>query len=78
MKKIVIIAALLVTGCTMNGPTIMVSKGRASLLARIAGADGEYCKITTTTGTVITEEDRVAMREFCKSDQQKLIEKLAE
>jgi len=70
------VALLALAGCVSDGQSVIISKGQASGLGRLLGASGEYCKVTASQGVTITEEDRKAAREYCKSDSEKIIDRL--
>lgn len=70
-----IVLVLLLVGCvTYDGPTVLISKGRAGFFQKIVGADGEFCKVAASEGVTLTEQDREAFRAYCQSDEQKIIE----
>lgn len=64
-KAIALCASLLLSGCVNYGQSVMVSKGRAGAVQAVFGADAEFCKVTTTEGVALTEQDREAFRSFC-------------
>jgi len=65
MKLLTILAVLTLTGCVNYGQTVMVSKGRAGAVQAVFGSDIEFCKLTTTEGVAVTEQDREAFRRYC-------------
>ena len=65
MRIAVLMIVLTLSGCVNYGQSVMVSKGRAGAVQAVFGADGEFCKITTSEGVVITDSDREAFTAFC-------------
>lgn len=75
MTLLLLVTALLaLTGCVTDAQVVRISKGEASLLGKLAGANGRYCQITATKGVSITEQDRQAAREYCAPDEARIIE----
>ena len=77
MMVCMVFALILLASCASPDPQIVrISKGEASALGKLFGANARYCQITTTKGVSITEKDREAAREYCAPDDQRLLELL--
>lgn len=53
------------TGCVNYGQSVMVSKGRAGVVQAVFGTQAEFCKVTTTKGVTLTDQDHEAFQKYC-------------
>lgn len=72
---VVALAVMFLSGCvTYDGPTVLVSHGKAGFFQQVFGGSAEYCKVAASEGVTLTEADREAFRRWCATEQDKVID----
>lgn len=77
MKVLLIITCLFLSGCVNYGNTVLLSKGRAGAIQSFFGADAEFCKMSASKDYVFTEADKEALKEYCQTFEDQILERLS-
>ncbi len=79
---LVLACLLALQGCATygesDGQVVEVSRGKGSFFQQMFGGQGDFCRIATTPGLVLKDEDRAAFRTYCLAPQERLVDALRE